>query len=344
MPGSGGRSPVNWIGPAPHRRDDEEMPCRRPVVLVLDTGIGRHKWWNGTNIVTRGMHVNGEEIGFTDPSTDPEVTGSVLNPLTGLLDSDSGHGTFIAGLIHQLCPDANLISVRVMPSDGAVPEDMLLEVLAGVVARQHAAQQNGDAASLLDVVSLSLGYYHESPDDPSFDPKIYAPLAELSRMGVAVVASAGNEATYRPMFPAAFTPYPGGFVPQFDGTCTPLISVGALNPDGTVAMFSNAGDWVTCNRPGADLVSTFPQTFNAAETADMRVTVDGVVRSTIDPDDFSAGFGTWSGTSFAAPILAGELAQALLDKCGTSLAATDAATAIRRSWTAITEATDIEAP
>jgi subtilisin family serine protease len=119
------------------------------------------------------------------------------------------------------------------------------------------------------------------------------------------------------------------------------LSVGALNPDDTVAMFSNAGKWVTCNRPGADLVSTFPRTFNGAQTSSMRVTVDGHVRATIDPDDFSSGFGTWSGTSFAAPVLAGELAQALLTNCHGSLDETDAPTGIQRSWSAITKCTEI---
>jgi subtilisin family serine protease len=148
------------------------------------------------------------------------------------------------------------------------------------------------------------------------------------------------------MYPAAFTPYPDGLVPAFDPNCTPLISVGALNPNGTVAMFSNAGEWVACNRPGADLVSTFPRTFQGGEAPAMEVTVDGVVRATIDPDDFSCGFGTWSGTSFAAPYLAGEIAQALIaqaraDGSPSTMAATDPGTAVQRSWSAITRCTQL---
>jgi len=56
------------------------------------------------------------------------------------------------------------------------------------------------------------------------------------------------------------------------------------------------------------------------------VTMDGVIapsmymkelfsegfRATIDPEGFQGGFAVWSGTSFAAPVLAGELAASLL--------------------------------
>ena len=35
-------------------------------------------------------------------------------------------------------------------------------------------------------------------------------------------------------------------------------------------------------------------------------------RLSLDPDDYRGGFGLWSGTSFAAPLLAGHLARALL--------------------------------
>ena len=38
----------------------------------------------------------------------------------------------------------------------------------------------------------------------------------------------------------------------------------------------------------------------------------GSWRASLDPDRFT-GFGTWSGTSFAAPVMAGAAAQALLE-------------------------------
>jgi subtilisin family serine protease len=304
--------------------------------------VGKHRWWDGTGIVTRGLVVDGTPIGLVDPATDPEVTGVIDDPLEGVLDSDSGHGTFIAGLIHQRCPDADILSVRVMPSDGAVPEHVVLDVLTALATRQHAAQQAGDPSGIIDVLSMSLGYYHELPADPSFDPLLLAPLTALSQMGVAVAASAGNEATYRPMYPAAFAPHAGGEVPAFDAGCVPLVSVGALNPDGSIALFSNAGAWVSCHRPGASLVSTFPDTFDAGAQSTYRVATPAGLRASIDPDDFHAGFGVWSGTSFAAPILAGELAQALVDDLSGS--STDAIAAVARGWGAVTACTGVARP
>ena len=102
-------------------------------------------------------------------------------------------------------------------------------------------------------------------------------------------------------------------------------------------MFSNAGPWVLCERPGAGVVSTFPVTFNASAEPSYRTGT----RETIDPDDFSSGFGTWSGTSFAAPVLAGELAQAMVyGKCG-SLTDLDVAATVNRGWAAVNHCTKL---
>ena len=221
----------------------------------------------------------------------------------------------------------------------------IFDALKLLVIRQHLAQAAVDPSGVIDVVSLSLGYYHEQPDDVSFDPQLLQPLRALGECGVAVVASAGNDSTARLMFPAAFTPYPGGRISAFDATCVPLISVGALNPDQSIALFSNAGPWVSCHRPGAAVVSTFPVTFDAAEQPSFRVFVPGEGwRETIDPDNFHSGFGTWSGTSFAAPILAAELAQCLLDGHGGSIDPPDRASMVDRGWNAITMRLGINRP
>jgi hypothetical protein len=339
MPGWGGRTPVNWIGPKPVRNPTSAE--RRPVVAVLDTGVGSHPWLDDAATIVRNPTIDGTPggppLGLTDPLTDPERTGVLVDPYEGILDSDAGHGTFIAGIIRQLCPEATVLAVRIMSGDGVVAEGDLLDALAGLLARQYLALSTGRPELAVDVVSLSLGYYHEQPDDAAFDPMLLAPLQALGTLGVAVVASAGNDATARPMFPAAFTPYPGGVVAKADSDMVPIVSVGALNPNRrTIALFSNGGPWVRCYRPGASIVSTLPVTFNASLQPGAAVDVlNEGPRATIDGDDFSGGFGTWSGTSFAAPHLAGQIAAALASgSCGT-LDPVDAPAGVARGWAAL---------
>ncbi len=307
--GSGGRQPVSWIGADPPRTDDAALSVRRPVVAVLDTGCGRHPWLDA--VVRTDVRLDGVPAGLTDPATDPETSGDLTGPLDAALDSHSGHGTFICGLLHQLCPDADLLAVRVMASDGVVLEGDLLHALAVVqagVARWH--DSGGSDGFAVDVVVLSLGYYHEEPDDASLDTPLLAALTALGELGVAVVAAAGNGATAEPMYPAAFTPHAGGPVATTTPGCVPVTSVAATNPDGTVALFSNAGAWISCWHPGAALVSTMPPSFRGGRQPSVAFDApDGTRRASLDPDDFGSGFGVWSGTSFAGPVMAGRLAR-----------------------------------
>ncbi len=345
MPGWGGRAPVAWVGPEPVRRPDNELTCRRPVIAVLDTGIGSHRWFEDGSVQSH-VTVAGVPIGLTDPATDAELTGVTVDPLEGVLDSDAGHGTFIAGLIRQKCPDATILAIRIMSGDGVVAEGDLLNAVSALVTRQKQAQQADDADSFIDVLSLSLGYYHEQPEDPQFDPMLLGPLQELGKCGVVVLASAGNDATTRPFFPAGFTPYAGGVVAAFNHDSVPVVSVGARNPNGrSVALFSNAGDWVTCDRPGAALVSTLPMTFNASIQPAVEVQLPGGgVRATIDIDDFRGGFGVWSGTSFAAPVLAGEIAQRMFEgNCGPT-GELDPGSTVDRGWDALTHLIGLDRP
>jgi subtilisin family serine protease len=142
------------------------------------------------------------------------------------------------------------------------------------------------------------------------------------------------------MFPAAFAPAATGDVLEVSSKTLPLLSVGALNPDGSTALFSNGGDWVLAFEVGAALVSTFPVTFNGGAQPSVRVeTYTGRPRSTIDPDSFASGFGTWSGTSFSAPVLAARLAHRLGLALGSSTSDSSAESCVARLWDAITAET-----
>lgn len=274
------------------------------------------------------MHACGFRLGLGGdvPAVDPTPPA---NPLDGGVPP---HATFIAGLVRQLCPEARLQVVPVFDDAGTMPEGALLEVLNLLLVRQwDVLAGRADTDDLIDVLSLSLGYYHEDPDDALEDAPLRLLLDEFGRAGVAVVASAGNQATTEPLYPAAFA----GHTQPFNAHCVPLVSVGALNPDlRTTAYFSNAGDWVSCQRAGAALVSTVPVDLNGELQAGAALTAVGQDRATIDPEDFSGGFATWSGTSFAGPVLAAQLAARLVADDG--LAEVDPAAAVKRGWSAVT--------
>ena len=61
------------------------------------------------------------------------------------------------------------------------------------------------------------------------------------------------------------------------------------------------------------MISTIPIEIQGAVQATISIPnpETGRTRATIDPDDYSSGFATWSGTSFAAPALAGTYLRAL---------------------------------
>jgi hypothetical protein len=311
QPGYGGTQPVSLVLAKPRTH---KLTCRRPVVAVVDTVVLDHPWL--PDAVKDDLRLPGaggalEQLGHHEYQ--PASNGDGIGPLDGMLDPFAFHATFIAGLIRQVCPDAEIVPVPVVRPDGVIVESELMAALGQVheLASRHAAGR--PYGYPIDVVSLSLGYYHESADDAAFDSIMYGALQKLGRLGIAVVASAGNDATVRPMYPAAFTPNPAGPITEPEKDCVPVVGVGALNPNGTVALFSNSGPSASAWAPGAVVISTMPPSFNAGLNATSS-TVDptGRRRETPDLDNFTGGFGVGSGTSYAAPVFAGTVAQTLI--------------------------------
>src|SRR5690606_8749674 len=151
-------------------------------------------------------------------------------------------------------------------------------------------------------------------------------------LGCAVVCSAGNDATDRPTFPAALYNWgdPDITLPEA-GKLAPHVAIGALKPNlSSVALYSNIGEWVTAFAPGTSVLSTLPQEIQGGVQPGSRLDLYGRRRETIDPDDFTGGFAIWSGTSFAAPYVAGliarELSPVLMGGTAGGVDVTDAAT------------------
>jgi subtilisin family serine protease len=317
-PGTGGLEVVTYVG-VPPKAQHEVGAGRRPVVVVVDTGCGPHAWLRAKGAdPDPGPWVSArwpsptppKVVGVDEAGTDPEIFPDQTGPRDGHLDSSSGHGTFVAGLVRQAGPDANIIAARVADSDGTVLEIELMEALEELIVLL-------DSGALeIDVVNLSLGYYHETPQDGLFSTGLYDILVDLRSRGIVVVVSAGNDATDRPTFPAALWagsdpslglgPEPAGLAPH--------LSVGALNPSGrSVALYSNIGPWVRLYAPGTSVLSTLPP-FQGGLAAPAREDLYGLPRKMIDPDDFRGGFAIWSGTSFAAPYVAGLIAQSMAEQ------------------------------
>ncbi|MEU6150762.1 S8 family serine peptidase [Actinosynnema sp. NPDC047251] len=120
---------------------------------------------------------------------------------------------------------------------------------------------------------------------------------EVGRLDGVVVAAAGNGGTSRPVWPAA--------LPE-------VVAVGAD------AAFSNHGPWVDAIAPGVDVTSSF-----------VWLTAGGRRRGAEGrgAEGREYGCARWSGTSFAAPRVAADLARLLHE--GVSQA--DAVDAVRRA-------------
>jgi Subtilase family len=337
-----GPVPVRILAAAPPR-SPQPPGGRRPVIAVPDSGIGQHPWLDvaldGSDtdaFVTVSRQVQDEirdqaraldgtpaqrRFVIADEWDDPVTS----RPLVGDVDSHFGHGTFVAGVIRQVAPDAQVLAIRVMQSDGVVYESDLLVALRWLRDRVAYAQQSNDPDSMVDVLSLSLGYY-----DESFETWATGDLAtlleDLVKRGVHVVAAAGNDATSREFLPAALA---------VDGDLG-VISVGARNPNGSHALFSNEAPWVHWWAAGAGIVSTYP--IAARGSRQPHAMVDsGCRREAFDPDDYSCGFVAWNGTSFAAPVVASMLADALSRSDKHPLRKVKTSVTVRRASTSLAD-------
>ncbi|MGW4213491.1 S8 family peptidase [Lentzea sp. NPDC004789] len=320
------RRPVSIRLPRPERTVPRSG--RRPVIAILDTGLGENEWLSVTRAENGAFATPTEACKFLtvdgllqDAICTPAAEGTTpsywegaytAEPLTGYLSSHTGHATFVIGVIHQTEPDADVLSIRVMYNDGIVYADVLVQALKKLHERIVDAQENGRPDQMVDVVCLSLGGYREAGLAGVEYDQLTKAIDDLRERGVIVVAAAGNYASSRPFFPAALADRP-------DDDFPPVISVGACNPNGTKAFFSNDGPWVRCWASGAAVISTFPENVNGSRTPQFRVTTNGgnellAVRESLESDDYRYGCAEWSGTSFAAPMVAARIASLLIDE------------------------------
>jgi hypothetical protein len=232
-------------------------------VYVADTGLLRdaetgHPWLKG---VQRAPNPDGTEQDW-DPA------GIDLDGVT-TIPPYAGHGTFVAGVIRCMAPQADVMVSNIFQVAGSVLESDLVAELDRALAWGA------------DVFNLSItGPTRLNLSMLSFD-NFRRRLQQYK--GAVCIVAAGNDGSPVPSYPAAY--------PE-------MISVGALGADWHGrARFSNYGGWVDVYAPGRDLV-------NAYATGPYECHEDpykGQIRNFY-------GMARWSGTSFSTPVVTGLVA------------------------------------
>ncbi|GAA1573444.1 hypothetical protein GCM10009789_28670 [Kribbella sancticallisti] len=201
------------------------------------------------------------------------VSGDADNPIAdGKIKPYACHGTFVAGCVRCVAPKAKVhvkkaVYIDCRPYAGMAYEHEIIQKMSDLMdcgADVIVCEFDGFTRFHRPMVTFNVFY----------DKR-------LRHLNVVVVAPAGNDTTYKPTFPAAYSW---------------VIGVGALSADGNCrASFSNYGGWVDVYAPGEDLVNAF--------------TV-GEYECIEEPHEHRRfeGLANWSGTSFSAPLVAGMIA------------------------------------
>jgi subtilisin family serine protease len=188
------------------------------TVAVLDTGVQ-------LNHPVLVPHLSPVRYDFVDDDPAPNDSPNGLDDDgDGFIDEIAGHGTHVAGVIHLVAPQAQIMPLRVLDSDGQGNNFIVAEAM--LYAAQHGA----------DVINLSLGTSYESEF-------LLDVVRQVSAAGVVVVAAAGNQNLATPQYPAG-------------SPCA--LAVTALDNGRLKADYANYGLWVDAAAPGEHLYSTFP--------------------------------------------------------------------------------------
>jgi serine protease AprX len=246
-----------------------------------------------------GVDGSGTTIAIIDTGVEPlpQLDGAVVaqvNFSDGPAAGDQhGHGTFVAGLVHEAAPGARILSIKLSGADGAV------DVTQVIAALQWLALHGREWS--VDVVNLSFG--NDSTQSPQESPLNYA-VQRVWDAGMVVVASAGN------------TDGTAGRISK-PGDDPLVITVGASDDRDT--------SWIA-----DDVVSRYsasgPTPWGVAKpdvvAPGVKVTSLRVPGSTIDTLYPEARVGATefrgTGTSFAAPLVAGAVALLLDVRPGTA--------------------------
>jgi subtilisin family serine protease len=245
-----------------------------------------------------------ESIGGADPV---DQNGDCL------LDALAGHANFVAGVVAQACPDARISVVShngsFVEPDAGDPTNTPLPTEASVARSLWETLASGSS----DVINIGFAFptlpYAPPVGVPPGGPPSWAFKVVLDEFQhpereFFIVAPAGNQNCIVPQYPAAFWS-------SYDN----VVGVGSVDAYAGRSAFSNHGSWVACCTEGEDVNSAFvPKWHGRTEEEEQ----SGPYQGTRPPKDFY-GWASWTGTSFAAPKVAGALAQQKINHPGDTL-------------------------
>ncbi|HKS49390.1 MAG TPA: type VII secretion-associated serine protease mycosin [Amycolatopsis sp.] len=253
------------------------------TVAVIDTGVTKHAYLN----------VDGG--------------GDYVHPDNGTQDCD-GHGTEVAGIIAAdtppnigfkgVAPDAKIISIRQTSQNYATQDQQSgakqgsreqgdgagnLNTLAQAVV--HAANRGDIAVINMSIDNCRSADIPMSPQERALQAAVHFAVEQKN---IVVVAAAGNTSETCKQNDDANKPRSIVSPPWF---ADDVLSVAAIQEDGSVAPFSVHGPWVSVAAPGTNITSLDPADVGSTELANQ--VVEGGKPGPIQ------------GTSFAAPYVAG---------------------------------------
>ena len=261
------------------------VPSGSVAVAVIDTGIRSHPDLDGKRMAGYDMISNGYiSVDGDGKDADAEDAGDSDNGLDCQnfyrFRASSWHGTHVAGIIAAstnngegmagVAPNARIIPVRALGRCGGTEDDVADAIRWAAGVPVVGVPNNPNPAKVLN---LSLGGRGQcSTNEQS------AVDAALAR-GATIVVAAGNDAELATNFSPA--------------NCNGVIAVAASNLLGDLSSYSNFGRIVSITAPGGDS-GDLP---GVISTMNGGTTLPGV-----------ASYATYSGTSMAAPHVAGVVA------------------------------------
>ncbi len=243
------------------------------------------------------------------------------------------HGLFVAGIIHDLVPNANIECIRVLNDYGVGDVNTLCDALNSIYNRML---PSGDLRNQSVVINLSLvatpsdedlfqpQFGFDIPEVNNLRSQLHVTIRSLISLGAVFVASAGNDSDT-----TAYPPYRWG--PRYPAAFSEVIAVGAVDGLGKATTysdypvnpaFSNSNGIATYGGGLPTVDPSFPKLGVVPQvtvTDALRGVFSNTVYPQVDADPPSAPYAApnnnawayWSGTSFATPIISAVSARVL---------------------------------